>query len=85
MLADFLVECTILEDKLIGEKGEALTEQISNFSEDPAGAWKLHVDGSSNQVRSGVGLLLISPKQIIAEYALRFEFLAFNNEAGMKH
>ena len=80
VLDDFLVECTITEDESIGEE-EALTEQILDSLEDPAGVWKLYVDRSSNLVGSGAGLLLMSPEGIIAEYALRFEFSVSNNEA----
>ena len=81
MLANFLVECTILEDEPIREEGKTLTGQIPDPPEDPADAWKLYVDGSSNQVGSGAGLLLMSPERIIAKYALRFEFFTSNNEA----
>ena len=81
MLADFLVECTIPEDEPIREEGEALIEEILNFLEDPTSAWKLYVDGSSNQAGSGAGLLLMSSEGIIAEYTLWFKFSASNNEA----
>ena len=39
------------------------------------------MDGSSNISGTGVGLILINPEGIIAEYALRFEFPAINNGA----
>ena len=43
--------------------------------------WKLSVDGASNAQGSGAGLILTSPEGIDIEYALRFGFHAFNNEA----
>ena len=43
--------------------------------------WRLSVDGAANSQGSGVGLILTSPDEIDAEYALRFGFQASNNEA----
>ena len=39
------------------------------------------MDGTANAQGSGVGLILTSPNEIDVEYALRFGFQAFNNEA----
>lgn len=44
-------------------------------------AWKLHVDGASNQRGAGVGVVLISPEGVIHENAITIEFPASNNEA----
>ena len=41
----------------------------------------MHVDGSSNESGSGVGLILIDPEGDVMEYALCFKFLATNNKA----
>ena len=43
--------------------------------------WKVYVDGASNQRGFGVGLVLVSPKQITIEKSLRLGFSATNNEA----
>ena len=44
--------------------------------------WILHIDGSSNTMSSGAGLILTSPDGVVAvKYALRFEFSTSNNEA----
>ncbi|XP_073105901.1 uncharacterized protein [Elaeis guineensis] len=43
--------------------------------------WVVHVDGSSNSIRSEVGLILLRSKGVIAEYTLRFDFPATNNDA----
>ena len=40
----------------------------------------MHLDGSSNSIGSGAGLIYIGLKKTIAEYALHFEFPATNNE-----
>ena len=42
--------------------------------------WKVYVDGAANQSGSGVGLVLVSPKQITIEKSLRLGFSATNNE-----
>ena len=43
--------------------------------------WKVYVDGATNQMGFGVGLVLESPKKTIIEKSLRLEFSATNNEA----
>ena len=43
--------------------------------------WKVYVDGAANKIGSGVGLVLVSPKQITIEKSLRLSFSAKNNEA----
>ena len=46
--------------------------------------WELFVDGSSNDHRSGVGVLLINLERHKIPYALRFGFKVTNNEAEYK-
>ncbi|XP_077237336.1 uncharacterized protein LOC143879015 [Tasmannia lanceolata] len=41
----------------------------------------LYLDGSSNSEGSGAGLVITGPDNFIAEYALRLNFKASNNEA----
>ena len=43
--------------------------------------WKVYVDNAANQRGSGVGLVLVSPKQITIEKSLKLGFSATNNEA----
>ncbi|CAL8175083.1 unnamed protein product [Prunus armeniaca] len=43
--------------------------------------WVMHVDGSANQQGCGAGLVLTTPDGAKVEYALRFNFKTFNNEA----
>ncbi|CAL2271276.1 unnamed protein product [Prunus armeniaca] len=42
--------------------------------------WTLYVDGSSNAQGCGAGLVLISPDEVVIEYALHFKFHDSNNE-----
>ena len=44
-------------------------------------AWKVYVDGASNQKGSGIRLVLISPEKVIIKKSLRLDFSATNNEA----
>ena len=43
--------------------------------------WKVYVDGTANQRGSRVGLVLVSPEQIIIEKLLRLGFSTTNSEA----
>ena len=69
ILADFVMEFTSAE----------LAEATQMTSDLPI--WRLSVDGATNAQGSSVGLILTSPDGIDIEYALRFGFRAFNNEA----
>ncbi|XP_027069631.1 uncharacterized protein [Coffea arabica] len=71
-LADFLAELTFTE-------GRESTSAIAEVS--TPHLWTLYVDGSSNGDGSGAGLLLEGPQGEVCSYALRFDFLATNNEA----
>ena len=72
-------------------KGQVLADFIMEFiSAEPAenaqtetnlSIWKLSVEGASNALGSGAGLILTSPEGIDIEYALRFGFHASNKEA----
>ena len=53
-LADFIIEFTTPEDKRPEEAPTIPTAETPK--------WGLYIDGSSNEERSGVGLILISPK-----------------------
>ncbi|GAA0143687.1 hypothetical protein LIER_35791 [Lithospermum erythrorhizon] len=69
-LADFMVECTHGPDAGAPEF-EASKQRV----------WLLYVEGVSNPVGLGAGILLWSPEGHKIEYALRFAFNAMNNEA----
>ncbi|KAL0302867.1 UNVERIFIED_CONTAM: hypothetical protein Sradi_6154800 [Sesamum radiatum] len=43
--------------------------------------WTMFVDGSSTSIKSGVGIVMISPEADHIEYAITLEFPASNNEA----
>ena len=64
----------------VGEQNMDKKSVSTIFVQGPS-RWKLYVDGAANQRGSGVGLVLISPKQITIEKSLRLGFSATNNEA----
>ncbi|GKB71019.1 reverse transcriptase domain-containing protein [Tanacetum coccineum] len=69
ILADFLVE-----------KSDEVPANTS-VKEVPQEPWTLFTDGSSCVDGSGAGLILTSPEGTEFTYALRFQFVASNNEA----
>ena len=45
------------------------------------GTWKVYVDGSSTRQGSGIGILLISPREDKLQLSVRLNYRATNNEA----
>ena len=70
ILADFVMEFTIATPP----ETTQLTPELP--------VWKLYVDGVANAQGRGASLILTSPEGVDVEYALKFWFLASNNEAG---
>ena len=77
MVAEF-TEPPIEELESVENMDEKLVGTISQYD---LLAWEVYVDGASNQKGSGIGLVLISPKNVIIEKSLRLDFLTMNNEA----
>nr|GEU95630.1 reverse transcriptase domain-containing protein [Tanacetum cinerariifolium] len=69
ILADFLIE-------MPSDVSQAAPAAVTQ--EEP---WTLFTDGSSCVDGSGVGLILTNPEGVEFTYALRFQFMASNNEA----
>lgn len=78
-LVDFLVECTWSDN---GTKEASL--ENPDAQTDPLVTWVLYMDGASNSLGSGSGLILSNLEGVAIEYALRFSFEATNNQASMK-
>ncbi|XP_072076772.1 uncharacterized protein [Arachis hypogaea] len=53
----------------------------TNPPETPSTRWKLHVDGASNQMFGGAGIILESPIRVVYEQSVKFEFPVSNNQA----
>jgi hypothetical protein len=81
-------------------KRQVLAEFLAEFQHDPSNSsslipaetqpglvterWELYVDRASNSRGSGAGIVLVSPKGLILEQAVRLTFLTSNNEAEYK-
>ncbi|GJR21016.1 reverse transcriptase domain-containing protein [Tanacetum coccineum] len=75
ILADFLVETTLIENK------EAKNEEVKRKEPELENARKLFTDGASSSDGSGAGLMVVSIEGKEYTYTLRFEFETTNNEA----
>ena len=80
VLTDLVAEFaeTPSDDKLEERKMDGKSVSIISLQEPLP--WMVYVDGAANHRGSRVGLILISPENIIIEKSLRLGFLASNNE-----
>ncbi|XP_042466341.1 uncharacterized protein LOC122048891 [Zingiber officinale] len=63
-------------------KAQSLADFITEVQyPEPEVTWKVSVDGSSARQGSGVGILLISPKEERMQLSVRLDYRATNNEA----
>ncbi|XP_016206232.1 uncharacterized protein LOC107646568 [Arachis ipaensis] len=66
-------------------KAQAMADFLVEVAGDPteeAGIrWRLHMDGASNQMSGGAGIILESPAGVIYEQSIKFEFCVSNNQA----
>ena len=64
------------------ESTENIDEKlVGTISQYGLPAWEVYVDEASNQKGSGIGLVLISPKNVIIEKSLRLDFSATKDKA----
>ncbi|XP_074357139.1 uncharacterized protein LOC141696896 [Apium graveolens] len=75
-LADFIIECSFLEEEPEPMNIYPETNQDTNL-----GAWPLKVDGSSTSKRSGAELILKSPERFNIQTAISFGFPVTKNQA----
>ena len=81
VFADLVVEfAKCLEEADMKQSGMD-EKSVGLISTQGASSWRVYVDGTTNQRGAGLGLVLISPEEIIIEKSLRLGFLATNNEA----
>ncbi|XP_061363904.1 uncharacterized protein LOC133307411 [Gastrolobium bilobum] len=68
-------------------KAQALADFIMELKplnsehEEPGDTWKVYVDRSSNNKRSGAGIILESPEGVTIEHSLNLKFPTSNNQA----
>ena len=73
-IADHLAHCSPKEVEEI--QGDFLDEDIMGIEVE---SWKMYFDGATNQNRSGIGVLLISPKGTHILFSSRLNFSTTNN------
>uniref|UniRef100_A0A803Q0M4 RNase H type-1 domain-containing protein n=1 Tax=Cannabis sativa TaxID=3483 RepID=A0A803Q0M4_CANSA len=68
VLVDFMVECNE-------------TEAATDLPDPVIPTWRVYIDGALNENRSGARIAMKSLEGLKLQVALRFKFLAYNNEA----
>ena len=81
VLADLVVKFTEPEIEKLPSSGNMDEKLVGTISQYCLPTWEVYVDGASNQKGSGVGLVLVSPNEVVVEKSLRLDFPATNNEA----
>ena len=81
VLADLVAEFAELLVEIVVEERNMDGKPVGVISMPGPPCWKVYVDGTANQRRSKVGLVLVSPEKTIIEKSLRLGFSATNNEA----
>ena len=81
VLANLVAEFTEPEIEELPTGGNMDENLVGTISQYCIPTWEVHVDGASNQKGLGVGLVLMSPKEVVIEKSLRLDFSAINNEA----
>ena len=81
VLADLVAEFTEPEIEELPTDGNIDEKLVGTISQYCLPTWEVHVDRTSNQKGSGIGLVLMSPKKVVIEKSLRLDFSAMNNEA----
>ena len=76
-MAEFIE--TLVEEKVEEQNMDGKSVGVI-FVQEPL-TWKVYVDGATNHMGSGVGLVLVSSERITIEKFLRLGFSATNNEA----
>ncbi|XP_068497465.1 uncharacterized protein [Phaseolus vulgaris] len=69
---------------ILAMRSPATVKEVQQLTVQSAGdgfRWVLSVDGSSNQLGSGVGIILEGPNDMLIEQSLKFAFKASNNQA----
>ncbi|XP_065627776.1 uncharacterized protein LOC136066811 [Quercus suber] len=81
VLADLVAEFAEGPKEIETSPGGMDEKSVGLISAQPISSWMVYVDGAANQQGSRVGLVLISPEEVIIEKSLRLGFSATNNEA----
>ena len=81
VLADLVAEFAECPEKVNVNQGHMDEKSVGLISIQGGPFWRVYVDGAANQRGAGLGLVLISPEELIIEKSLRLGFSATNNES----
>ena len=81
VLADLVAELAKCPKEANMKQNDMDEKSVGLISTQRAPSWRVYVDGAANQWGAELGLVLISPKDVIIEKSLRLGFFATNNEA----
>ncbi|XP_050255043.1 uncharacterized protein LOC126700922 [Quercus robur] len=81
VLADLVAEFAECPEETNMKQSDMDEKSVGLISTQGGSSWRVYMDGVANQRGAGLGLVLISPKEIVIEKSLRLGFSATNNEA----
>ena len=81
VLADLVAEFAECPEEANMKQNDMDEKLVGLISTQGSSSWRVYVDGAANQQGAGLGLVLISPEDIIIEKSLRLGFSATNNKA----
>ncbi|XP_050267271.1 uncharacterized protein LOC126712106 [Quercus robur] len=81
VLADLVAEFAECPEEVNMKQDNMDEKSVGLISTQGRSSWRVYMDGATNQRGAGLGLVLISPEEVIIEKSLRLGFSATNNEA----
>ncbi|XP_030930685.1 uncharacterized protein LOC115956449 [Quercus lobata] len=81
VLADLVAEFAEFPKEVNMKQDNVDEKSVGLISTQGISSWRVYVDGATNQWGAGLGLVLISPEEVIIEKSLRLGFSTTNNEA----
>ena len=76
VLADLKAKFVEPQMEIVAEERNMDEKSVGTISMQGPSRWKVYVDGAANHRGSGVGLVLISPEEIIIEKSSRLRVLS---------
>jgi len=81
VLADLVAEFAECPEEVNMNQDHMDEKSVGLISAQGESLWKVYMDGAANQRGARLGLVLISPEEVIIEKSLRLGFSATNNES----
>ena len=81
VLVDLVAEFAECPEEVNMKQDNMDEKLVGLISTQGGSSWRVYIDGAANQQGAGLGLVLVSPEEVIIEKSLRLGFLATNNEA----